>query len=53
MCIAHRLSTIKDADEILILHNGKIVERGSHQQLMENDASVYSEMWNIQQDTQK
>lgn len=51
VCIAHRLSTIKDADEILILSNGKIVERGNHQQLMGNMASEYSKMWNIQQDT--
>lgn len=50
VCIAHRLSTIKDADEILILRNGKVVERGSHQWLMDNGASEYSEMWNIQQD---
>lgn len=51
MCIAHRLSTIKDADEILILRDGQIVERGNHQQLAGNEESVYSEMWNIQQDT--
>ncbi|XP_025414077.1 ATP-binding cassette sub-family B member 7, mitochondrial-like isoform X2 [Sipha flava] len=50
VCIAHRLSTIKDADEILILRNGQIVERGNHQMLMDN-ASEYSELWNIQQDT--
>ncbi|KAL5244481.1 hypothetical protein ACI65C_011891 [Semiaphis heraclei] len=53
VCIAHRLSTIKDADDILILRNGKVVERGSHKWLMDNGASEYSEMWNIQQDTAK
>lgn len=51
MCIAHRLSTIKDADEILILRNGKILERGTHQHLIDNNASEYTELWNIQQDT--
>ena len=35
--IAHRLKTIKDADCILVVNDGKIVERGSHKELMEND----------------
>lgn len=50
VCIAHRLSTIRDADEILILRNGQIVERGNHQRLL-NNASEYSELWNLQQDS--
>ena len=33
--IAHRLSTIKDADLILVLDNGKIIERGNHKELIE------------------
>ena len=32
--IAHRLSTIKSADEICVLHEGKIVERGTHEELL-------------------
>ena len=42
--IAHRLSTVVDADEILVLKNGRVVERGQHAQLMAQ-AGEYAEMW--------
>lgn len=37
--IAHRLSTIKDADEIIVLKHGVIVERGNHQELLEKEGA--------------
>ena len=37
VAIAHRLSTIKNADEICVLHEGRIVERGSHEELLQKD----------------
>jgi len=43
--IAHRLSTIVDADEICVLDSGRIVERGTHRDLLAEDG-LYAEMWN-------
>ncbi|MDH5572117.1 MAG: ATP-binding cassette domain-containing protein, partial [Gammaproteobacteria bacterium] len=48
LVIAHRLSTIVDADEILVMDHGRIIERGSHQQLLKQEG-MYSQMWNLQQ----
>lgn len=48
LVIAHRLSTIIDADEILVLKAGEIVERGTHTQLLEKEAE-YASMWKKQQ----
>ncbi|SFC64349.1 ATP-binding cassette, subfamily B [Halobiforma haloterrestris] len=45
--IAHRLSTIKDADQILVLEDGRIVERGQHEELLEN-GGLYSHLWGVQ-----
>jgi ATP-binding cassette subfamily B protein len=48
LVIAHRLSTVMDADQILVLNHGRIVERGTHVQLIEVKGE-YARMWALQQ----
>ena len=48
IAIAHRLSTIKNADEIYVLHDGQIVERGTHDNLMQTDG-YYRRLHDMQQ----
>ena len=48
LVIAHRLSTVVDADRILVMEEGRIIEQGSHQQLLAK-GGVYREMWLLQQ----
>ena len=47
--IAHRLSTIRNADVICVVHNGRIVETGSHEELMENWDGHYTSLVRLQQ----
>jgi len=48
LVIAHRLSTVMDADEILVMELGRIVERGTHRALLERGGH-YAQMWQLQQ----
>ncbi|MBV6477044.1 MAG: ATM1-type heavy metal exporter [Rhodocyclaceae bacterium] len=48
LVIAHRLSTVMNADEILVLDQGRIVERGTHRALLER-GGAYAQMWALQQ----
>jgi ATP-binding cassette, subfamily B, multidrug efflux pump len=51
--IAHRISSLKHADEILVLENGRIIERGTHETLVKNEG-LYQRIYDIQyQDQEK
>jgi len=52
LTIAHRLSTIVDADQILVMDHGRIVERGSHRELLAAEGA-YAHMWALQQQEQQ
>ena len=45
--IAHRLSTIRDADTILVMKDGHIIEQGNHQELLEK-GGFYAQLYNSQ-----
>lgn len=47
LVIAHRLSTIRQADEIVVLEQGEIVERGRHDEFLERDG-LYASLWRAQ-----
>ncbi len=47
IAVAHRLSTIANADMILVLHHGEVVERGTHRELVDH-AGLYNNLWRLQ-----
>ncbi len=47
MIVAHRLSTVRHADEIIVMSNGVVAERGTHQELLDMQGT-YSDLWTIQ-----
>ncbi|CAG85125.2 DEHA2B03894p [Debaryomyces hansenii CBS767] len=49
IAIAHRLRTIADADKIIVLNKGQVQEEGTHHNLLQNPNSLYSQLWNIQE----
>jgi len=52
LIIAHRLSTVVEADEILVMDAGRIIERGRHPELLARNG-VYAQMWALQQQTEE
>ncbi len=51
--IAHRLSTLRDADELIVIENGKVAERGTHKALLDMEDGVYHKLYNLQLDALK
>ncbi|GAQ01768.1 multidrug ABC transporter ATP-binding protein [Companilactobacillus farciminis] len=52
IAIAHRLSTVQDADLILVLNKGRIIERGTHQELLKLGGH-YAELYELQNNEEK
>ncbi len=48
LVIAHRLSTIRHADQIIVMHNGEILEKGNHDELLNRPGGAYKGMWEMQ-----
>jgi ABC-type transport system involved in Fe-S cluster assembly fused permease/ATPase subunit len=46
--IAHRLSTLRDADELIVIENGKVAERGTHKCLLDMENGVYKKLYTLQ-----
>jgi len=53
LIIAHRLSAVRDANRIIVMDRGQIVEVGSHQQLLQNPEGIYTHLYRLQQGHQE
>ena len=51
--IAHRLSTLRDADELIVIENGKVAERGTHKDLLAIEGGVYNKLYTLQAEALK
>ena len=51
--IAHRLSTLRDADELIVSEHGKVVERGTHKELLMIEGGVYNKLYTLQEEALK
>ena len=51
--IAHRLSTLSDADELIVIENGKVAERGTHKELLAIENGVYNKLYTLQAEALK
>merc|ERR1711879_557903 len=48
--IAHRLSTVMHCDRIYVMESGRVVESGTHDELLEREGGTYARMWSLQQE---
>ena len=53
LTIAHRLSTLRDADFLIVIQNGKVVENGTHQALLEMEDGVYHKLYRLQMEAMR
>lgn len=51
--IAHRLSTLRDADELIVIENGKVAENGTHKELLDIEGGVYNKLYTLQAEALK
>lgn len=49
IAIAHRLSTLKHMDRIIVMDKGKIIEQGTHDELLKDNNSLYKKLWELQE----